>query len=70
MDVPFSSPEAEGAVIFLHNTGEMPDIFIKNVSCGSLAFEGTPIGQGETAEIFSCCTLEINGEKYMFKVEN
>ena len=70
MDFPFSSPEAEGAVIFLHNTGEMPDIFIKNVSCGSLAFEGNPIGQGETAEIFSCCTLEINGEKYMFKVEN
>ena len=70
MNFPFRSPEAEGAVIFLHNSGEIPDIFIKNVSCESLLFEGNPIEQGESAEIFSCCTLEINGEKYMFKVEN
>ena len=70
MDFPFSSPDVEGAVIFLQNSGDIPDIFVKNVSCSALAFEGNVIEQGATAEIFSGCSLEINGEKYMFKVEN
>ena len=70
INFPFESDEADGVAIFVQNTGGTPDIFIKNVSCGALSFEGTAIEQGMTAELFSGCSLEINGEAFMFIIEN
>ena len=45
-------------------------IYIGNISCEQLLFEDKTVEKGGRTEIFSGCTLTINGEKYMFTVEN
>lgn len=69
-DYPFTSPEISGVVIYALSLSETKSLFIKNVSCSSLMFEEMPMKEDASEELFSGCSLRINGEKYMFIVEN
>lgn len=70
MDYPFSSPQIDGAVIYALELSGTTSLFIKNVSCSSLMFENVQMKDESSEELFSGCSLQINGENYMFIVEN
>lgn len=70
MHYPFSDAAVDGIQITSEAAGNRVSLCIGNISCQSLLFEDTPVEEGGKKEIFSGCTLTINGEKYMFTVEN
>ena len=70
MNFPFKSEEVAGMVIICENIGNRKAMFIENLSCGTINFEGLDIPSGNKAELFSGCSIVVSGEKYTFNVEN
>ena len=67
---PFKSEDAAGMVITCEKVGDRKGMFVVNISCGTLDFEGLDIPAGNKAELFSGCSITISGEKYTFNIEN
>ncbi len=67
---PFKSDDTAGMVITCEKVGDRKGMFVVNISCGTLDFEGLNIPAGNKAELFSGCSITISGEKYTFNVEN
>ena len=70
MSFPFRSDDVAGMVITCEAVGDRKGLFVENISCSSLDFEGLDIPAGSKAELFSGCSLIISGEKYTFNIEN
>ena len=68
---PFTCSAVPGIIFFNNVKLNRTVLFVQNISCSSLVFENVKnIGQGEKSEIFSGCSLYINGDKFTFQVEN
>ncbi|MDE6664889.1 MAG: FHA domain-containing protein [Ruminococcus sp.] len=70
MSYPFTDSSLNGVVFSFENLSNRTALFIENTSCYSLKLENVDIGVGMKVEIFSGCSLYINGEKYTFIIEN
>lgn len=70
MSFPFTDSSLDGIIIYSRNTNNRTAIFIKNNSHNTIIFENSEIRYCETAEIFSGCSLIINGMNYTFYIEN
>ena len=70
LEYPFSTPELPGIKLYTEPLGNRVGIFIENVSCPALEFETMNVPTGYRAELFSGCSLVIDGENYIFTVEN
>ena len=70
MEYPFTAPELPGIKLYTEQVGSRIGIFIENVSCPAVEFETMNVPTGYRAELFSGCSLVIDGEHYVFTVEN
>ncbi|MDE6519123.1 MAG: FHA domain-containing protein [Ruminococcus sp.] len=67
---PFSSKELSDIIFFEKKHAGETLLYMENTSCNSLRLENIDVPIGEKVEIFSGCTLSVNGELYTFTVEN
>lgn len=67
---PFSSKKLSDIIFFEKRFADETLLYMENTSCNSLRLENIEVPIGEKVEIFSGCTLFINGELYTFIVEN
>ncbi len=67
---PFTDRILNGVVITNEFSGNRSTLMIENNNCNSLRLENEIVGIGQKREMFSGCTISVNGEKYQFIVEN
>lgn len=70
MKYPFKDDSIYGVVFSMGAINNRTAPFVENTGCYSLKLENFDIVMGVKKEIFSGCSLFINGEKYMFIIEN
>lgn len=70
MKYPFTDDSIYGVVFSMESFNGRMALFMENTACYSLKLENVNINIGMKTEIFSGCSLFINGEKYTFIIEN
>ncbi|MBE6876680.1 MAG: FHA domain-containing protein [Ruminococcus sp.] len=70
MHFPFQDSALPGVVFGSDVSSGRTILYVQNCSCASLLIEGETVPVGESVSIFSGCSLFINGENYIFSVEN
>lgn len=67
---PFQCDELRGLVLSIETLMNRQEVFAENHFCESLCFQSVSIAAGTKLKIFSGCVLDVNGERFCFRIES